>query len=110
MRHGTAKTAGEGDMYMTRIADKWNRTWSLPSIIPRDEARKLYVLIVVRVDKAGKIQFPIKFDRRSGNKHFDSSVETAWQQIKEIPVASPDRMASILAHGLALKLNWRGMQ
>jgi hypothetical protein len=109
VRHGTAK-AGKGDMYMTRIADKWNRTWSLPSIIPRDEAKKLYVLIVVRVDKRGKIQFPIKFDRRSGNKHFDSSVETAWQRIKAIPVPPPDRMASILAHGLALKLNWRGMQ
>lgn len=106
---GTA-TAGEGDPYMTRIADIWNRTWSLPAVIPQDEARRLFVLVVVRVDKDGNIKFPVEVQRGSGNSHFDSSITMAWQQIRQIPAPPPARLASILAHGLRLKLTWRGMQ
>jgi hypothetical protein len=107
---GTASKASDGDPYMTKIADLWNRTWALPSIIPREEAKSLYVLVVLKIDGGGKIQFPITFDRRSGNAHFDNSILAAWQQIKEIPIPPPDRFASILANGLALKLNWKGLQ
>ena len=106
---GTVDTAEEGDRYMTRIADLWNRAWSLPAIIPRDEAKELYVLIVLRIDRDGQIQFPIRFDRRSGNVHFDSSVTDAWKRIGALPLPPPDRLARILANGLALKLNWRGL-
>ncbi|MFH1132742.1 MAG: TonB C-terminal domain-containing protein [Pseudomonadota bacterium] len=108
--HGSATEAGEGDAYMTRIADLWNRTWSLPIIIPHKEAKTLYVLVVLKIDKNGEIEFPIQFDRKSGNHHFDSSIEAAWRQIKTLPIPPPDRMASILAQGLALKLNWEGME
>lgn len=107
---GTAKSAAEGDAYMTRIADLWNRTWSLPAIIPRSEARQLYVLMTLNIDKSGNIKLPIEFDRRSGNTHFDNSIISAWARIKKIPVPPPDRFASILANGLPLKLNWKGMQ
>ncbi len=107
---GTAKTAGEGDPYMTKIADLWNRHWALPGIIPRAEARKLYVLVTLRMDKKGRIQFPLKFDRKSGNGHFDNSITAGWTSIDKIPVPPPDRFASILANGLKLKLNWKGLQ
>lgn len=107
---GTATEAGEGDPYMTRIADLWNRTWSLPVIIPKDEAKRLYVLMVLRVDGQGNIQLPIEFDRSSGDPHFDNSVKAAWAQIRRVPAPPPERRASILANGLALKLTWRGIQ
>lgn len=107
---GTALSAQDGDPYMTRIADLWNRTWSLPAIIPREEAKTLYVLLVLRIDKYGQVQFPLEFDRKSGNAHFDNSIIAAWRQIKRIPVPPPDRFASILANGLPLKLNWKGLQ
>ena len=110
VRGGTARTAQDGDPYMTRIADIWNRTWSLPAIIPREEARKLFVLLVLKIDNTGKIKFPIQYDRKSGNAHFDNSIEAAWRQIKQIPKPPPDRFASILANGLPLKLNWKGLQ
>jgi hypothetical protein len=106
---GTA-SAGEGDAYMTRIADIWNRTWSLPAVIPQDEARRLFVNVVVRIDKDGNIQYPIEIKRASGNAHFDSSITLAWQQIRQVPAPPADRLASFLAHGLRLKLTWRGMQ
>lgn len=107
---GTANTASEGDAYMTRIADLWNRTWSLPSIIPREEAKSLYVLLVLNIDKTGRLQFPLQFDRPSGNAHFDNSVKAAWKKIGKIPLPPPDRFASILANGLGLKHTWRGLQ
>ena len=110
VRGGTAATAQEGDAYMTRIADLWRRTWSLPAIIPRQEARKLFVLLVLRIDRSGRIQFPIKYDRKSGNANFDNSIEAAWRQIKQIPRPPPDRFASILANGMALRLTWKGLQ
>ena len=108
--HGTATQKRAGDLYMTRIADLWNRTWSLPSIIPSQDAKRLYVLIVVRIDATGTISFPIQFDRRSGNSHFDNSVRAAWQRIQRLPLPPPDRLAQILSRGLALKLTWRGMR
>jgi hypothetical protein len=108
--HGTATSAQDGDPYMTKIADLWNRNWSLPAIIPRDVAKTLFVLVVIRIDKNGTIQLPIKFDRKSGNAHFDNSIKAAWTKIKQIPLPPTDRFASILANGLALKLNWEGIQ
>lgn len=107
---GTARTASEGDPYMTKIADLWNRNWSLPAVIPRSEAERLYVLLTLRIDSSGRIQFPLKFDRRSGNPIFDNSIVAAWQAIQQIPQPPPDRFASILANGLKLKLNWKGLQ
>lgn len=107
---GTASTASSGDEYITRVADLWNRTWSLPSIIPKDEAQSLSALVVVMIDKAGNIQQPIQFDRASGNAHFDASIQAAWARIKQLPLPPPDRLASILANGLALKLTWKGLQ
>lgn len=107
---GTANSAEDGDAYMTRVADLWNRTWSLPAIIPREEAKKLYVLVVLQIDGTGKIQFPLQFDRKSGNAHFDNSIIAAWKQIKQIPKPPPDRFAAIMANGLGLKHTWRGLQ
>ena len=107
---GTATRASDGDAYMTRVADVWNRTWSLPSIIPKEEAKGLYVLLVLHISKTGRIQFPLQFDRKSGNAHFDNSVKAAWKTIAKIPVPPPDRFASILANGLGLKHTWRGLQ
>jgi hypothetical protein len=107
---GTATSAEDGDPYMTRIADLWNRHWSLPAIIPRSEARKLYVLLVLHIDRRGRITFPLAFDRKSGNDHFDNSIIAGWRSIKKIPLPPPDRFASILANGLPLKLNWKGLQ
>ena len=107
---GTAKTAQDGDPYMTRIADLWLRNWSLPAIIPRNEARTLFVRLVLNIDRKGNIQFPLQFDKKSGNAHFDNSVIAAWRQIAQIPVPPPDRFAAILANGLALELNWKGLQ
>ena len=107
---GTATKAQGGDPYMTKIADIWNRTWALPSIIPRDEAKRLYVLVVLRIDKDSVIQTPIQFDRKSGNAYFDSSVVAAWAAIRKLPQPPADRFASILANGLALKITWKGLQ
>ena len=107
---GTATKASGGDAYMTRIADLWNRNWSLPAIIPREEAKKLYVLIVLQIDKSGNISSPLQFDRKSGNAHFDNSIIAAWKAIKKIPKPPPDRYAAILANGLGLKHTWRGLQ
>lgn len=108
--HGTATSAQDGDPYMTRIADIWNRAWSLPAIIPRDVAKTLYVLVVIRVDKDYNVQ-EIQFTRRSGNAHFDNSIAAAWRKIKQIPKPpTTDRYASYLANGLRLKLNWEGLQ
>ena len=107
---GTARTASEGDAYMTRIADLWNRAWSLPSIIPREEAKSLFVLLVLNIDKNGRLQFPLQFDKSSGNAHFDNSVKAAWKKIGKIPLPPLDRFAAILANGLGLKHTWRGLQ
>jgi len=107
---GTATKAGAGDVYMTRIADLWNRTWSLPSIIPREQAKKLFVKVVIEIDKTGKIKLPITFTRKSGNDHFDASVSQAWQRIKRLPLPPGDRLAAVLANGLKLKLNWKGLR
>jgi hypothetical protein len=107
---GTATEAGEGDPYMTKIADLWQRNWSLPAIIPRDEAKDLYVLLVLHIDEKGNIQFPLEFDRKSGNAHFDNSIVSAWKKIGKIPLPPPDRMASILANGLGLKHTWKGLR
>ncbi|MBK6847141.1 MAG: TonB C-terminal domain-containing protein [Proteobacteria bacterium] len=97
---GTATEASAGDAYITRIADLWLRTWSLPAIIPAEEAMRLYALVVVRIDATGAIQFPIAFDRPSGNDHFDGSIRAAWQRIGQLPVPPPDRLAAVLANGL----------
>ncbi|MCK5800352.1 MAG: TonB C-terminal domain-containing protein [Deltaproteobacteria bacterium] len=110
VRGGTAKKASRGDRYMTRIADIWNRTWSLPSIITPGQAKKLYVLVVIKLGAGGKITFPITFDHKSGNAHFDASIRSAWSRIKRLPLPSGDRLASVLANGLALRLTWRGMR
>jgi hypothetical protein len=110
VRGGTATKAQGGDPYMTKIADLWNRTWTLPAIIPRAEASRLYVLIVLHIDKDGTIQTPLQFDRKSGNTHFDNSVVAGWAAIKKLPQPPPDRFASILANGLALKITWKGLQ
>lgn len=109
-RGGTARRGSAGDLYMTRIADIWLRAWSAPSIIPRNELKKLYVLVVVRIDASGKIQYPIKITRKSGNSHFDGSIVTAWNQIKQLPLPPGDRLAAVLANGLRLKLTWKGMR
>lgn len=110
VRGGTATSGSKGDIYMTRLADLWNRNWSLPSIIGRDKAKKLYVLVVLRIDKGGRVQFPLKFDRKSGNAHFDASIIAAWKRIATIPLPPAERLASVLANGLPLKLNWKGLR
>ncbi|MCC6751026.1 MAG: TonB C-terminal domain-containing protein [Deltaproteobacteria bacterium] len=107
---GTAKTASEGDVYITRIADLWNRTWTLPSIIAADEAKKLFVLVTLKMDRQGKLELPVALDRPSGNEHFDNSIKAAWEQIKKVPAPPAERAASIVAHGLKLKLTWKGLQ
>ncbi len=107
---GTAKKASKGDRYMTRIADIWNRTWSLPAIISPKKAKSLFVLVVIRIDRSGRIQFPLKFDRKSGNSHFDASISSAWKRIKRLPLPPVGRLASVLANGLGLRLTWRGMR
>ncbi len=107
---GTATKASGGDPYITKIADLWNRTWSLPSVIPRSEAQTLYVLVTLKIDAQGTLQLPLQFDRRSGNAVFDNSISAAWTAIKQLPQPPPDRFAAILAHGLRLKLNWKGLQ
>jgi hypothetical protein len=107
---GTATSAEDGDPYMTKLADIWDRNWDLPSIIPESEARGLYVLIVLQIDKNGNIKFPLSFDRSSGNNHFDNSIRAAWQRIQQIPLPPNDRYASILANGLPLKLTYKGLQ
>lgn len=106
---GGSNSAREGDRYMTRIADLWNRTWSLPAIIPRDIAKKLNCYVTLTIDKTGKIT-KVKIDRSSGNQHFDSSIKLAWARIKQLPVPPPDRLATYLAHGMKFRLNWRGMR
>jgi hypothetical protein len=110
VRHGTATKAQGGDPYLTKLADLFNRTWALPAIIPAGEARKLHLLMVLKIDREGNIQTPIQVDRSSGNVHFDSSVTAAWQRIKRVPIPPPDRFASMLANGLGLKITWKGMQ
>ena len=110
VRGGTSTTGSAGDLYMTRIADLWNRSWSLPSIISPDAAKNLYVLVIVRIDSAGRVQLPIKFSRKSGNEHFDASIVASWTKIGTIPLPPGDRLASVLANGLALKLTWKGMR
>ncbi len=110
VRHGTATKAEGGDPYLTKLADLFNRTWALPAIIPAAEARRLYLLMVLKIDKDGTIQTPIQVDRSSGNAHFDNSVTAAWQRIKKIPLPPPDRFASMLANGLGLKITWKGLQ
>jgi hypothetical protein len=107
---GTATKASGGDAYMTRIADLWNRNWSAPAIIPQDELKKLYVLVVLRIDASGNIKFPLKFDKKSGNAYFDNSIIAAWKAIGKIPKPPPDRYASIMANGLGLKHTWRGLR
>lgn len=107
---GTATKASGGDAYMTRIADLWLRTWTLPAIIPKDDAKQLFALVVIKIDKNGGIQFPVQFDRKSGNAHFDNSIQAAWKQIRKIPKPPPDRFAAILANGLALKHTYRGLR
>lgn len=107
---GTATEASAGDPYITRIADIWNRTWTLPAIIPADEAKGLQVLMVLRIDGQGNLKLPVEFDQGSGNAHFDASVKAAWARIRTIPAPPADRRASILANGLALKLTWKGLQ
>ncbi|MCA9665225.1 MAG: TonB family protein [Myxococcales bacterium] len=106
---GGASNARDGDRYMTRIADLWNRNWSLPAVIPRDVAKKLNCYVTLTIDKTGKIT-NVKIDRSSGNQHFDSSIKLAWARIKQLPIPPPDRLASYLAHGLRFRLNWRGMR
>jgi hypothetical protein len=110
VRHGTATKAEGGDPYLTKLADLFNRTWALPAIIPPGEARKLHLLMVLKIDKDGAIQTPIQIDRPSGNSHFDASVTAAWQRIKKVPIPPPDRFASMLANGLGLKITWKGLQ
>lgn len=107
---GTATEASQGDPYITKIADLFRRSWALPAIIPRDEAKRLFVLFVLRIDAGGTIQTPIQLDRSSGNMHFDNSVVAAWQHIRRLPQPPPDRFASILANGLPLKITWRGLE
>lgn len=107
---GTETEASEGDLYMTRIADLWNRTWSLPAIIPQEEAKTLYVLMTLKINRDGTIEFPLTIDRPSGNAHFDGSIETAWRQIAAIPLPPPERLDAMLSQGLALKLTWKGLQ
>lgn len=107
---GTATKASGGDAYMTKVADLWERTWSLPGVIPKGEAERLYVLITLHIEPSGKIILPLKFDRRSGNDVFDASIEAAWRTIERLPQPPPDRFASILANGLRLKHNWKGLQ
>lgn len=106
---GTASEASEGDVYMTRIADIWNRTWSLPAVIDRADAKKLFVLVVIKIDRKGKVA-SVHFDRKSGNDVFDGSIKAAWARIKRLPVPPPDRIDRIVAHGLKLKLTWRGLR
>jgi hypothetical protein len=107
---GTATEASAGDPYITRIADIWNRTWTLPAIIPSDDAQGLQVLMVLRIDGEGNIRLPVEFDRGSGNPHFDASIKAAWARIRKIPAPPAGRRASILVNGLALKLTWKGLQ
>jgi hypothetical protein len=109
-KYGTYRKGSKGDLYYTRIADMWNRTWSLPAIIQRADAKKLFVQVIVKIDAAGNIQFPVKFTRSSGNEHFDNSIRTAWKRIRKLPLPPEERKKSVLAHGLKLRLTWRGIR
>jgi len=106
--HGQALSAAEGDAYMTRIADLWNRTWSLPAVIEQNDAKKLYVKAVIKISSSGVVRHPIRITRSSGNTQFDDSIIAAWSMISRVPVP-PDSQQHLVRTGLKLKLTWKGL-
>jgi len=106
--HGKALSAAEGDAYMTRIADIWNRTWSLPAVIDANDAKRLYVKAVIKITASGVVKQPIRITRSSGNAQFDDSITAAWSMIKRVPIP-PESQQHLIRTGLKLKLTWKGM-
>lgn len=79
---GTA-TEAKGDPYIIGLVDKIGSAWSVPTTIRDDELKELTSEVCLTIAPNGELT-SFKVIRKSGNSQFDSSLEAALGQIRNL--------------------------
>lgn len=95
-----------GSVYAGKLRAIFNKNWTLPSVIPKEELKTLSCKILVKIDRAGKIVH-YGLEQRSGNSLFDSSAMKAVKTTSKVPL--PDEMLQELVfnEGILINFKWK---
>ncbi len=95
-----------GSVYAAQLRDVFSSRWVLPSVIPKDELRRLNCKILVKIDRTGKIVHH-KLEQGSGNTQFDASAMTAVKRTPVVPL--PDEMlrSLVFREGILIHFKWK---
>ncbi len=93
---GTA-TEAKGDPYILSLIDQIGTAWTVPTTIKDSELANLSADVCLTIADSGALTH-FRFDRKSGNSQFDSSLEATLGMMKSVP-APPDRWKSAANRG-----------
>ena len=82
--------------YYNQVWQVLEEAWVLPGSA---RAETLQAVVSIGLDPAGKI-IEVKFERRSGNRYFDESVERALAKVAQFPAPPGAASGSIFRVGL----------
>lgn len=96
--------------YGVRVMHDVKRRWSVPTVIPAEEAKVLSAMVFVKLSADGHVvHYALR--KRSGNAHFDMSVERAVKAFQpggaRLTMPTDPRLkAEVLRRGLRLR-SWK---
>jgi hypothetical protein len=93
---GTA-TEAKGDPYILSLIDQIGTAWTVPTTIKDSELANLSADVCLTIAPSGALT-NFRFDRKSGNSQFDSSLEATLGMMKSLP-PPPDRWQSVAQRG-----------
>ena len=86
---GTADEGREGDIYLGKLVAFFQRGWTLPTTLSRDEVRKLVTKISVQITPSGQVG-AFEIVGPSGNPLFDQSVNERLMQLRASKAKVPE--------------------
>lgn len=77
---GGEREASEGDLYAGRLSSFFQRGWTVPTTIPRDQVEQMNATALVEISPELRI-LSFRIQRSSGNPDFDLSVTAQLQRL-----------------------------
>jgi len=101
---GDSDTAREGDVYLTTIHNYIRNNYVVPSILSETEKSTLRATIIIYLDPSGRL-IKLTFEKRSGNPHFDNSLESAVKKSSPFPPPPKEKARLFQDQGIGINFS-----